>query len=185
MPKRGTSSFTHIDDAVAPTHTSHPGHFDALHYGEEHEDVRDREQVVLGPPAFGSPDPRTLGHTMHPDMRSHSAPSLDPDFHAIQRTPMIRVIMEDELNEMSKAELYGLAKEAGLDVNKKMSKDELTQKIVDQSQQRSGQTPDDEDEDEEFGEDEDENESVDYSTGASTSVSGGSTSQQTNFPNQP
>lgn len=129
----GSSEFTHVDDATAPIHTSHPDHFDALHYGEP-VPKRNLEEIVLGPGAFGSPDPRTLGHIMHPQVLSPSAPELDPDFQEARGVHEVVVVTEESLNEMSKAELVTLARKAGYDVKSNQKKDEIISTILGESE---------------------------------------------------
>lgn len=123
----GTSQFTHGDDDRTPLHPSNPDHHDALHYGDAVPPKNQLTEIILGPPAFGSPDPRTLGHRMNPlEDRPASAPALDPTFESLQgRTDNTVVVTEDELSQMSKAELRDLVDSAGIDVSSSASKSDL------------------------------------------------------------
>lgn len=76
----GSSVFTHQDDLGADLHPSDPYHHEAMFYGGNVPRKHQLQEVVLGPPAFGSPDPRTLGHTMQPATDADSAPDLSPDY---------------------------------------------------------------------------------------------------------
>lgn len=123
----GTSQFTHEDDNRTPLHPSDPEHHDALHYGGQVPPKNQLVEIILGPPAFGSPDPRTLGHRMNPlEDRPASAPALDPSFEELQgRTDNTVVVTEDELSQMSKAELRDLVDGTGVDVSSSATKQEL------------------------------------------------------------
>lgn len=75
-----TSDFTHDDSALTPVHTSNPAHMAAVLEGEVVPDQQ-LKAVVLGPGAFGSPDPATLAHTLLTDgdeqMKSDTAPEVE------------------------------------------------------------------------------------------------------------
>lgn len=122
----GTSPFTHNDDALTPIHTSAADHHDALHYGGEVPPKNELAEIILGPPAYGSPDPRTLGHRMHPlEDRPASAPNLDLGFEALQGRSSGEVVTADDLNSMSKAEIKDLVDQAGLDAPSDATKSDL------------------------------------------------------------
>lgn len=161
MAKRGTSPFTHEDDAKTPIHPADSRHFDALHYGDEVPPKHQMESVILGPGAFGSPDPRTLGHRMNPlEDRPASAPSLDPNFEEFQgrKAPEQAsglgdthiVVSEDELNQMSKSDVFDLATSAGLSPASKASKADLIDLILGEEnldEDEQGTNPDDDEDD--------------------------------------
>lgn len=130
----GSSVFTHQDDATAPIHTTHPDHQDAHIYGGDVPPKHELEEVVLGPPAFGSPDPRTLGHVMSPIHESTSAPPLDPAFVALQKRTQAGVgeITEEDLQSKTKDELHALAQDLGVKVNKSASKQEIIDAIFEE-----------------------------------------------------
>jgi hypothetical protein len=128
-PRVGETAFTHQDDATAPIHTSNPEHMEAHVFGGAPPED-ERETVVIGPPAFGSPDVRTLGHSVNPDQNAVSAPKLDSHFEAIVNTR--GVMTESDLQEMSKADLVALAENHGIDVNSSMKKDEIIDAIADE-----------------------------------------------------
>lgn len=152
---RGTSPFTHEDDAKTPIHPSDPKHFDALHYGDEVPPKHEIKPVVLGPGAFGSPDPRTLGHRMHPlEDRPASAPNLDPGFEEFQGRGATEVpntehlvVTEEGLNEMSKSDVFELATNAGLNPPSKATKSELIDLILGEGEEDNSDDDDDEDDD--------------------------------------
>lgn len=116
----GTSAFTHVDDVGADVHVSNPLHQDALHYGGQVPPKHELAEVVLGPPPFGSPDPRTLGHHMlggasveHPA----SARELDPEFEANRRRMQLAGAADDkQLNDMTKDELKQYADQRGISI---------------------------------------------------------------------
>lgn len=128
-PRVGESAFTHQDDATAPIHTSNPEHMEAHVFGGAPPED-ERETVVIGPPAFGSPDVRTLGHSVNPDQNAVSAPKLDSHFEAIVNTR--GVVTEEDLQEMSKDELVAFAENQGVDVKSSMKKSEIIEAISDE-----------------------------------------------------
>src|SRR3954471_14492541 len=74
----GSSEFTVKDDLGAEHHTSVPAHKEALEAGKMPDKALN--EVVLGPGAFGSPDPHTLGYNLlgDPDLaHAATAPKLD------------------------------------------------------------------------------------------------------------
>lgn len=152
----GTSAFTHQDDNGADLHPANADHQDALHYGGELPSKATTVPIVLGPPAFGSPDIRTLGHIMHPDAEPASAPDLDTEFEEMRGNANNSggdeetfEISEDDLRSMSKPELRKLAGEIGLTVSNKLKQSEIVDLILN--------SEDDVDEDEnDADEDEDE-----------------------------
>jgi hypothetical protein len=148
----GTSGFTHQDDASAPIHTTDPNHLEAHVFGGPAPD-EERETVVLGPPAYGSPDVRTLGHSVNPGMDGRSAPELDSEFRAIQATG--DAVTEDDLQQMNKRDLIAFAEANNIEVKSSMTKDEILDVIKDE-----GNVADDE-EDESTTDDDDDEESED------------------------
>lgn len=143
MPKKiGTSAFTHQDDASAPIHTTNAEHTEAHVYGGEATDKNEEATIVLGPPAFGSPDVRTLGHIMRPDVKPASAPKLDANFEALQAVESGGVITEEELNQMTKSELMSLADQMGVDVNSSMKKDEIIDALAEEKNVESDEGSD-------------------------------------------
>lgn len=130
--KRGTSNFTHQDDARAPIHGSHPAHHGPAHWGEDFDEEQHRTKpIVLGPPAFGSPNRETLGHAMLPQHRSAEAEKfLDPDWKAEHLDGQEKVEDPDyefveDYRELSRSELLAEAKHRGLDVKDNTSKEDL------------------------------------------------------------
>lgn len=145
--KRGTSAFTHIDDAVAPIHTTNAEHSDSLHYGAEVPEAQGT--VILGPGPFGSPDPRTLGHRMNPaEDRPASAPALDKNFTKMQGelSGQVVFVSEDQLNQMSKQDLIDLADRAGVEVNKSETKQEIIDTLLESDRVEEEDSDDETDE---------------------------------------
>lgn len=79
---RGTSPFTVDDSAGVSKDLSRPEDFEAFQKGEEVSPLQAQgiDEVVLGPGAYGSPDPRTLSHILLSDgdeqMKSDVAPDV-------------------------------------------------------------------------------------------------------------
>jgi hypothetical protein len=55
--------FLHQDDFLAPIHTGNSEQMEAIMKGEPVPN-KQLSEVVMGPGAFGSPDPATLAHTL-------------------------------------------------------------------------------------------------------------------------
>lgn len=134
----GSSAFTHVDDMGADLHPSDLDHHNAMFYGGGVPGKSEVSEVVLGPPAFGSPDPRTLGHVMMP-ATDHpvSAPDLSPDYAGdkeAQLGPEPEETVNDEDDDsndatwnksMNKADLLKEADSRNLDVTDENTKDEI------------------------------------------------------------
>lgn len=145
--KVGTSDFTYQDDLGAEVHPSNPDHHDAMFYGGEVPAKHELQEVVLGPPAFGSPDPRTLGHVMNPASgeQSNAAPEVSDDYAGGK--PLFSKVSsaheEDTTSDSgsepeknwkkgdSKADLLAEAQSRGLDVTEENTKDEIVEALED------------------------------------------------------
>jgi Rho termination factor-like protein len=129
----GSSPFTHQDDLGAELHPSNPEHTEALLHGGPVTPKEELEEVVLGPGAFGSPDPQTLGHVMMPAVEgSPSAAKLAPEFsHLQEQGTYAGQADEEQLNEMTKEELSNYADQRGVEYNSSATKDELIDSILD------------------------------------------------------
>lgn len=149
MPKHkdhlGSSPFTHQDDAGAELHTTDPRHFNALFHGGAVAPKRELEEIVLGPSAFGSPDPRTLGHVMSPLVNPASAPSLDPAFQDMQLRSLGDVSTDPDSEEdtsydsFTKPEVLSMAQARGLDVNTSSTKAEIVAALEEDDEAADGE----------------------------------------------
>jgi len=78
----GSSEFTHQDDSLAPVHTANAEQMHAYLEGAPVPN-KNLKEVVMGPGAFGSPDPATLSHTLLTNgdemMKADNAPDLEED----------------------------------------------------------------------------------------------------------
>lgn len=133
----GSSAFTHVDDMGADLHPSDPDHHEAMFYGGGVPGKSEVNEVVLGPPAFGSPDPRTLGHVMMP-ATDHpvSAPELSSDYAGDKQAQLgptgdqnqggASTSSDKSWNKsMSKADLLKEADSRNLDVDDTNTKEEI------------------------------------------------------------
>lgn len=156
--QRGTSGFTFEDDERAPIHPSTPEGANNLFYGEAMPPKHELDAVVLGPPPFGSPDIRTLGHQMLPledGAAPASAPQLDPDWVKQHRVTLAGPATEDELDQMTKDELKTRADALGADYESGATKEEIKQSILDYQSSSAKTNSDENDESSEDGDGED------------------------------
>jgi hypothetical protein len=136
----GTSPFTHKDDQTAPIHTTHGPHQEAHLFGVEH-DGDEKAEIILGPGPFGSPDPATLGHRMNPlEPRPASAPKLDDKFHELQGTNFYTA---DELQGLTKAELFELAQEHGLKLKTSATREDILNQLLNNPESEDDDDDDD------------------------------------------
>lgn len=162
MAKRGVGSsvFTHVDDLGAELHTSDFNHKDAMFYGGDVPKKHELQEVVLGPPAFGSPDPRTLGHTMAPanNERAASAPDLSEDYGAGK--PVVGHSVSDDLPEWSKSDkkedLLKAAQARGLNLTDDNTKPEIVDALEEHDEKLESDENDEDDENEENEETDDD-----------------------------
>lgn len=140
---QGTSEFTYRDDLGAELHTSNPDHHEAMFYGGAVPAKHELQEVVLGPPAFGSPDPRTLGHNMLPagNEQPDSAPDIAKDyaggkplFNKVSSSPDEDSTSDDEDEKTwkrsdNKSELLAEAQSRGLDVTDENTKEQIIEAL--------------------------------------------------------
>lgn len=161
----GSSDFTYRDDLGAEVHPSDPDHHRAMFYGGSVPPKTELKEVVLGPPAFGSPDPRTLGHVMLPagNEQTDSAPEISEDYASGK--PLFNKVSSsheedstqgggsdsndgnsqsdrDWNKSMRKDELLKVAEARGLDVKEENTVPELHEALENDDKQREQADPD-------------------------------------------
>lgn len=122
----GTSQFTHRDDAVAPFHTSRVDHVEAHLRGEQVPPNKQLKSVVLGPGAYGSPDPTTLNKTQLSGAEEAEKAKAKGDKKTQDRP---NIPEGDPSEEWTKDQLFTHAQDQGLKVNQSMTKADLLDAI--------------------------------------------------------
>jgi hypothetical protein len=168
--KVGTSDFSYQDDLGAELHPTNPDHHEAAFHGGRVPPKTELQEVVLGPPAFGSPDPRTLGHNMLPagNEQTDSAPDISEDY--ADGRPLFNKVSSAHEEDAStgsgeeaektwkksdnKADLLAEARSRGLDVTEENTKEEITTAL----EEDDAAADDDDDDDDNAGGDNDDDE---------------------------
>lgn len=120
--QRGTSAFTVQDSVDTPLHS---GVSEEMHVAQ-HRAVAEADvnkgaelgEVVFGPGAFGSPDPKTLAHHLLTDgdgqLTSETAPELADDYAA---NSGLGEVDSTDLEQMNKDDLVNYAEQRGIDTS--------------------------------------------------------------------